>query len=73
MQEMMHEEMERLQTVLAFQEHSLAELNEALVGQQKQIDLLQLQLRLLQERLADIESGHDQKSHNTREEKPPHY
>ena len=69
----MQDEIEQLQTTLAFQEHSLVELNTALLAQQKQIDMIQLQLRLLQERLADIEAGEAGKAGAATDEKPPHY
>lgn len=69
----MKDDIEQLQTTLAFQEHSLAELHEALLAQQKQLDFLQLQVRLLQGRLEDIEAGGGPKSPNPGEERPPHY
>lgn len=60
-----------LQTQLAFQEQTISELNEALVSQQKQIDLLRLEIKLLKEKLGvledRIETGPPQN------EKPPHY
>jgi SlyX protein len=60
-----------LQTQLAFQEQTISELNEALISQQKQIDLLRLEIKLLKEKLGvledRIETGPPQN------EKPPHY
>lgn len=69
----MQDDIERLQTTVAFQEHSIGELNEALLSQQKQLDLLRMELRLLQERLADMEASGGLKSRAASEEKPPHY
>jgi len=69
----MQDEITKLQTTLAFQEHTISELNEALLSQQKQIDLLRLELRLLQERLADLEAGGELKARSAAEERPPHY
>ena len=60
-----------LQTQLAFQEQTTAELNAALISQQRQIDLLRLEIKLLKDKLGmledRIETGPPQN------EKPPHY
>ena len=40
----MTEELVELQTQLAFQDHTIATLNEALASQQKQLDVLRLEL-----------------------------
>lgn len=69
----MQKDIESLQTALAFQEHTIAELNEALLLQQKQLDSLRLELRMLEERLTDLEAGGGLKARNAGEEKPPHY
>lgn len=69
----MSRELEALQTTIAFQEHTIGELNDALIGQQKQLDLLRLELRLLREKLGDLEGRVDSKPHSAAEEKPPHY
>lgn len=67
----MSAELIELQTQLAFQEHSISELNEVMISQQKQIDLLRLEIKLLKDKfgvLEDrIETGPPQS------EKPPHY
>lgn len=67
----MPDELIELQTQLAFQEHTIAELNTALTSQQQQIDLLRLELKLLRERLGELDdrvhSGPEQ------QQKPPHY
>lgn len=60
-----------VQTQLAFQDQTLAELNEVLTSQQRQLDLLRLEILLLKEKLGmledRIETGPPQ------DEKPPHY
>ncbi len=67
----MSDELIELQTQLAFQEQTTAELNQALISQQKQIDLLRLEIKLLKDKLGmledRIETGPPQI------EKPPHY
>lgn len=67
----MNDELIELQTQLAFQEQTTAELNQALISQQKQIDLLRLEIKLLKDKLGmledRIETGPPQS------EKPPHY
>lgn len=66
----MQDELIELQSKLTFQEQSLAELNKALVSQQKQINHLQLQIKLYEDRLNEIE---DATSLTGQDEKPPHY
>lgn len=62
-----------LQTQLAFQEHTVEQLNAALVSQQQQIDLLRLELRLVKEKLGAVEDRVEQGGSSPRDEKPPHY
>ena len=61
-----------LQTQLAFQEHTIAELNTVLINQQQQMDLLKLEIKLLKEKLSTLE---DRVEHGStpQHEKPPHY
>jgi SlyX protein len=67
----MSDELIELQTQLAFQEQTISELNDVMLSQQKQIDLLRLEIKLLKEKLGvledRIETGPPQN------EKPPHY
>lgn len=62
-----------LQSQLAFQEDTIAALNEALTEQQQEILVLRRQMTLLKQRqdeqAASIEAG----SGATVQEKPPHY
>lgn len=60
-----------LQSRLAFQDQTINELNDALTSQQQQIDKLQYQLKLLNDKLVDMEEGTF--DINQGEEKPPHY
>ncbi len=62
-----------LQTQLAFQDHTIAELNDVLIRQQKQMDLLQLEIRLLKEKLGALEDRVAVGASSARDEKPPHY
>ncbi len=66
----MQETINDLQRKLSFQEHTLSELNEALVNQQQQIDKLNLHLKILQDRLEGLENA---VPHTQQDEKPPHY
>lgn len=67
----MSDDLIEVQTQLAFQEHTIAELNNALTSQQQQIDLLHRELLRLKEQLGlledRVETGPPQ------DEKPPHY
>ena len=66
----MQEELIELQSQFAFQEQTIAELNEALIAQQQQIDRLQKQLMMLMDRLTELEG---EPSPAGVDEKPPHY
>ena len=61
-----------LQTQLAFQEHTIAELNTVLINHQQQLDVLRLEIRLLKEKCSTLE---DRVEHGStpKDEKPPHY
>lgn len=67
----MSEELVELQTQLAFQDHTIATLNEALASQQKQLDVLRLELKLLREKMGDLEDRVE--NGPVANEKPPHY
>ncbi len=67
----MSEELVELQTQLAFQDHTIATLNEALASQQKQLDVLRLELKLLREKMGDLEDRVE--TGPVANEKPPHY
>jgi SlyX protein len=69
----MQDELIELQSKWAFQEQSLAELNQALISQQQQIDQLQLQIKMYEDRLRDIEAASTQLGGQGQHEKPPHY
>jgi SlyX protein len=59
-----------LETKLAFAEDLLETLNQTVIRQQRQIDSLQEQLRLLHQQMQDSQSGEPT---TPREEIPPHY
>ncbi|MBU3020330.1 SlyX family protein [Aestuariibacter sp. A3R04] len=62
---------EELQTKVAFQEHTIDSLNEALTEQQYQIEKLQVQLRHVMEKVKGFEPSNIAKL--SEEMPPPHY
>lgn len=69
----MQDELIELQSKWAFQEQTLSELNQALISQQQQIDQLQLQMKLYEDRLRDMENAASVLAGQGQHEKPPHY
>lgn len=69
----MQDELIELQSKWAFQEQTLSELNQVLISQQQQIDQLQLQMKLFEDRLRDIENAASVLTGQGQHEKPPHY
>ena len=67
----MSDELIELQTQLAFQEQTIGELNEVMISQQKQIDLLRLEIKLLKDKLGMLEDRLE--TGPAENEKPPHY
>ena len=67
----MSSEVIELQTQLAFQEQTIGELNEVLISQQKQIDLLRLEIKLLKDKFGMLEDRIE--TSPPQNEKPPHY
>ncbi len=61
-----------LESQVAFQEHTIEQLNEALINQQQQLDVLRLELRMLREKFGDLEDRVEH-SGSPKDEKPPHY
>ncbi|GAU09658.1 SlyX family protein [Desulfoplanes formicivorans] len=66
----MDDQLEKLQTQIAFQERSIEKLNQALISQQCQIDELERQIRILAEKLLEVRAVDD---NNVPEPPPPHY
>jgi SlyX protein len=62
---------EELQTKLAFQEHTIEALNDALSSQQKQLDELTFKVRHVIDRVRSIEPSNIAKQ--SEETPPPHY
>lgn len=60
-----------IETKVAYQEHTIAELNDVVYRQQQQIDQLELICKSLTDRLQDMSEniGSDKGGY----EKPPHY
>ena len=65
------QEIEELQTKVAFQEHTVDTLNEALTSQQYQIEKMQVQLRFMMEKVKGFEPSNIAKLSD--ETPPPHY
>lgn len=66
----------RLEEELAFQEQKLEGLHGALLGQQRQIDKLEVRLETLEEQLKGALHALHEAAHGGRgvsDEKPPHY
>ncbi|GAB3014376.1 SlyX family protein [Bowmanella dokdonensis] len=68
---MLEEDIELLQTKLAFQEDTLEKLNMALADQQKQLDRLTFQLRHVTDRLRAMQPSDI--ATDSEETPPPHY
>ncbi len=62
-----------VQSQLAFQEDTIASLNEALAAQQQEILTLRRQLTLLKQRQDEQAAQLDQGGGAPAQEKPPHY
>lgn len=70
-QQMLEERIAELETKVAFQEHLLDELNQALVQQQFDLDKIQLQLRYVVGKLKDVQPSNI--ASLAEETPPPHY
>lgn len=66
----MDERLENLETQMAFQERTIEKLNQALISQQCQIDDMELQIRILVEKLRDVRVVEQS---TEPEPPPPHY
>ncbi|MCW8093303.1 SlyX family protein [Alteromonas sp. ASW11-130] len=62
---------EDLQTKVAFQEHTIELLNDALTGQQHQLEKLQYQMKHVLQKVKTIEPSNIAKQ--SEETPPPHY
>jgi len=72
----MHDLKNRLETIesqLAFQEDALEQFNAVVVGQQRQLEELRVQLRYLQEQLKELPDSSLDSQIDSEQEKPPHY
>ena len=71
--EKLMEQLAELQSQMAFQDETVAALNEAVADQQQQILVLRRQLQLLQQRQEEQAARFDAGSGSSPDEKPPHY
>jgi len=60
-----------IETKVAFQEDTLLALDDALCQQQRRIDQLELQLKLLAEKMGDLAAARE--GEKQEQEIPPHY
>jgi len=75
MQEILNDQIEKIieiETKLAFQEETIEQLNEVIIGQQNTLDKLQRQLQQLNSKIVQ-ESQHWNQDAGMVDEKPPHY
>jgi SlyX protein len=68
---MMEARLNELEAKLAFAEDLIETLNQTVIRQQAQLDLMQQQLRLLHQRMQDMQPDDD--ARGPRDEIPPHY
>ena len=62
-----------LQSRLAFQDHTISELNDVITDQQRQIDQLALRVKMLGDKLEALEEQVETGAPSEQQEKPPHY
>lgn len=67
---MMEARLNELEAKLAFAEDLIETLNQTVIRQQAQLDLMQQQLRLLHQRMQDMQPDD---ARTPRDEIPPHY
>ncbi|WP_131911160.1 SlyX family protein [Celerinatantimonas diazotrophica] len=67
----LQEHIEQLESQLTFQEDTIAQLNDAITNQQWQIDKLTRQLKLLSNKIQQIQPS--QIASQSEETPPPHY
>jgi len=67
------DEIIELQTRMAFQEDTIAQLNQVVSNQDAQIRLIQEQLRLLLERFKELQHQPSGPGAEISDERPPHY
>ncbi|HEX7971302.1 MAG TPA: SlyX family protein [Thiobacillus sp.] len=67
---MMEDRLTELEAKLAFAEDLIETLNQAVIRQQGQLDSMQQQIRLLHQRMQDMQPD---EARSPRDEIPPHY
>jgi len=71
MQQELVERIDHLESRLAFQDHTIEQLNQELTQQQRQLEKLRLQLDLLVNRMREMQVS--QVASQAEETPPPHY
>jgi SlyX protein len=67
----MHEEsLEQIQSKIAHLEHAMTELSDVVFRQQREIQALETQLKMVRERL---EGAPSEETRSAEQERPPHY
>ena len=69
----MDEKLIELETKFSYQEDLLADLNEIVVRQQRQLDELVRELAVVKEQLQEAVEGGPSQGADSLDEKPPHY
>jgi SlyX protein len=69
----LHEELIELQTRMAYQEDTIAQLNNVVTKQDADIVQLQQQMRLMVKRLDELSFAQTNGSEESLNERPPHY
>lgn len=62
-----------LESAIAFQDKTIAELSNVILGQQKELDLLKVQVKDLQRRMLKAENDEPSDEFSIDQDKPPHY
>lgn len=70
---MSEQRMIELESRIAFQEHSISELQELVATQQKQLYDMEEALKVMARRISQISTGSSSESATGDDEKPPHY
>jgi uncharacterized coiled-coil protein SlyX len=66
----MHESLEQVQSKIAYLERAMAELSDVVFRQHREIQALEVQLKVVRDRL---EAAPSEEGRSAEQERPPHY